>query len=229
MNLCYDNGRKVRRIKNQNKIMPEERDEEIIEEQEDGGPSDEVSLLQATDTKFVLARRLLQDMRERIDALEALLDASSPTASKDIESLLGRAEETGEYSIDRRAIDGVFDGENMVGEDGRQYTVPPNYASKSKLVEGDLLRLTIDHSGRFIFKQKGPIERERLVGMLVQDEETREWLAAADSRTYRVLSASVSYFKGDVGDEVVILVPKNAPSKFAAIENIIRQDGGLFS
>ena len=38
-----------------------------------------------------------------------------------------------------KILEGVFDGQNMVGSDGRQYIVPPNYASKSKLVEGDIL------------------------------------------------------------------------------------------
>ena len=42
-----------------------------------------------------------------------------------------------------RVIEGVFDGENMIGPDGKQYSVPANYASKSKLVEGDILKMKI--------------------------------------------------------------------------------------
>ena len=38
-----------------------------------------------------------------------------------------------------KVIEGVFDGQNMIGPDGKQYPVPANYASKSKLVEGDVL------------------------------------------------------------------------------------------
>jgi hypothetical protein len=122
-----------------------------------------------------------------------------------------------------RAVEGVFDGESMVGEDGRRYTVPPNYASKSKLVEGDLLRLTITDDGRFLYKQRGPIERQRIIGELIQDERTNDWKIACGNRTYRVLPASVSYFKGEVGDEVVVLVPREAPSKWAAVENVIKK------
>ncbi|MBP6929845.1 MAG: hypothetical protein KBB77_02820, partial [Candidatus Moranbacteria bacterium] len=36
-------------------------------------------------------------------------------------------------------IEGTFDGQIMLGTDGKQYPVPANYASKSKLVEGDML------------------------------------------------------------------------------------------
>jgi hypothetical protein len=125
--------------------------------------------------------------------------------------------------MQERGIDGVFDGELMVGEDGRKYPVPPNYASKSKLVEGDLLRLTITDAGRFIFKQKGPIDRQRLVGMLICDEQTDEWKVAANGYTYRVLGAAISYFKGAPGDEAVILVPKQTPSRWAAVENVIKR------
>lgn len=210
--------------------MRKKKNEEGQDQQEASAESLEVpAVLQATDTRFVLARRMLQDMRERMDALERLLDADADSSGADVERLLSdRPSQDNAERMHRRAIEGVFDGEGMVGEDGRRYTVPSNYASKSKLVEGDLLRLTIDHAGRFIFKQKGPIERERLIGMLVQDEQTGEWLAAADGRTFRILAASVSYFHGAVGDDVVMLVPKNAPSRFAAVENIIKPDEGVF-
>ena len=55
----------------------------------------------------------------------------------------------------QRVIEGVFDGEQMLGQDERRYPVPPNYASKSKLVVGDVLKLTIASDGTFIFKQIG--------------------------------------------------------------------------
>jgi len=46
----------------------------------------------------------------------------------------------------------------------------------------------------------------------------------ADGRKYNILTASVTYFKGNAGDDIVILIPKNAPSKWAAVENIIKRD-----
>lgn len=122
-----------------------------------------------------------------------------------------------------RIIEGVFDGQNMVGPDGKQYSVPANYASKSKLVEGDTMKLTITQDGSFIYKQIGPIERLRVMASLSKDEQTGEFQVATADRTYRVLTASVTYFKGDVGDEVVILVPAADGARWAAIENIIKK------
>jgi len=50
-----------------------------------------------------------------------------------------------------KVIEGVFDGQNMVGSDAKTYPVPANYASKSKLVQGDILKLTIAEDGSFLF------------------------------------------------------------------------------
>lgn len=119
-----------------------------------------------------------------------------------------------------RIVEGVFDGEHMVGADGKKYLVPPNYSSKSKLVEGDIMKLSITPQGAFIYKQIGPIERKRVVGKLEQDEHDF-WHVTDGTHTWRLLTASVSYFKGKAGDEAVALVPGAAPSKWAAVENII--------
>ena len=126
--------------------------------------------------------------------------------------------------VDGRVTEGVFDGQNMVGSNGKIYTVPANYASKSKLVEGDLLKLTITPRGSFIYKQIGPIERSRVIAALGFDPTIGEFYATTENRRWSVLKASVTYFKGEPGDEVVLLVPKNAPSKWAAVENIIKRN-----
>lgn len=125
-------------------------------------------------------------------------------------------------SDDEQIIEGVFTGEEMVGPDGKRYSVPSNYASKSKLVEGDILKLIIKRNGTFVYKQIGPIERERLVGSLVKNDETGQYHVIVDGKKWKVLKASVTFFKGDVGDEAIILVPRDNKSEWATIENIVR-------
>jgi hypothetical protein len=46
----------------------------------------------------------------------------------------------------------------------------------------------------------------------------------ADDKRWNVLKASVTYFKGEPGDDAVVLVPKDAPAKWAAVENIIKKN-----
>jgi hypothetical protein len=58
----------------------------------------------------------------------------------------------------------------MLGVDGHKYPVPVNYASKSKLVQGDKMKLTIDGSGRMLYKQIQQIERDIKVGLLTKDQ-----------------------------------------------------------
>lgn len=144
-------------------------------------------------------------------------------------TLTDKAREAGsESSVDgAKVIEGVFDGQNMVGPDGKRYSVPANYASKSKLVEGDRLKLTISVDGAFVYKQIGPVDRQRLIGALVKDELTDEYRVLAGGKSYRVLLASITYFKGEVGDEVVVLVPKDSESKWAAVENVIKGGTGM--
>ena len=122
-----------------------------------------------------------------------------------------------------RIIEGIFDGIAMTAGDGKTYVVPPNYASKSRLVEGDVLKLTIRADGSFVYKQIGPIERKRLVGAVAFDWSTNSYLALCDGQAYKVLTASVTYFKGQPGDEIVILVPRQGKSVWAAVENVMKK------
>ncbi|HPF94992.1 MAG: hypothetical protein KC582_03850 [Candidatus Magasanikbacteria bacterium] len=196
----------------------EEKQEDVFSDTEVS--SDEPKGMSAIETKLALAQRVIRSVKEQIDTLERLLESRAEAA--DVEKLLAEAKEF-EISFEGKSIDGVFDGENMVGEDGNPYPVPPNYASKSKLVEGDLMRVTISDSGRFIFKQRGPIERRRIIGTLVMGDMSTDYKVLADGHTHRILPAAVSFHKAKPGDEVVILVPKNAPSKWAAVEHIMKK------
>ncbi len=151
------------------------------------------------------------------------LKGQSPKQSVDYSlraAAVGKEDETDDGLI----IEGVFNGQLMIGPDGKKYSVPANYASKSKLVEGDMLKLTIAGDGSFIFKQISPVERSRLVGHLIRDKKTNEYVVLAGDKIFKVLLASVTYFKGEEGDEVVILVPKDADSTWAAVENIIKNN-----
>lgn len=119
-------------------------------------------------------------------------------------------------------IEGVFDGENMIAPDGRKFPVPPNYSSKSKLVEGDILKLRIMKDGSLVYKQISPVERKRVVGILVQ-EEPNKYKVVAEGKSYKVLLAAVTYFKAQPGDEITLIVPKDKDAEWGAIEAVLPQ------
>ena len=179
----------------------------------------------ASETKFAIARKLITNIKEELSNLERLLAGDADSAEVE-DLIIHRESNEGDLigpANEGKIVEGVFDGQHMIGSDGKQYLVPPNYASKSKLVEGDILKLTIAPNGTFLFKQIGPIERQRIMGILSRDEHTGDWKVIAEGKRYNILTASVTFFRGNAGDDAVILIPKNAPSKWAAVENIIKR------
>ena len=121
-------------------------------------------------------------------------------------------------------IEGTFDGQIMIATDGKQYPVPANYASKSKLVEGDVLKLTITSDGSFIYKQIGPAQRKSAIGIVSQDEKGNYFIFS-EGKPFKVLLASITYFKAEPGDEVVLMIPREMDATWAAIENVISKGG----
>lgn len=168
--------------------------------------------IEAADLSLQKAREILKEIGgDKTDLSLAKNKASKLTVISDSET-------------NSQIIEGVFDGQNMIGPDGKNYSVPANYASKSKLVAGDILKLTIEKNGSFIYKQIKPTERERLTGELVLDEVSNNYaVLTTDHKKYNVLTASVTYFKGTPGDNATILIPKNQDTNWAAIENIIKK------
>jgi len=157
------------------------------------------------------AERTMQSAKAMLLQIEGKKRVGRPRKVEDIE--------------DGTVVQGSFDGQIMQGSDGKQYPVPANYASKSKLIEGDILKLTITSDGSFIYKQIGPADRRHAIGVVAQDEQGN-YLVVTDGRPYRVLLASITYFKASPGDEVAIVCPRESTATWAAIENIL-QKGSL--
>ncbi len=210
-----------------NDSQNEKKENEILENKEKNDQEQNNSEVIISKSKIALIKKLLENIKENNEKLIHLL--SGFISDDDEEHIsIGQMSDNDisqeEDAAGGRIIEGVFDGENMIGPDGKQYSVPANYASKSKLVEGDILKLTITASGTFVYKQIGPIERSRIIGQLKQ-ESNGNFIVKADGKKLRVLTASVTYFKGHDGDEIVVLVPKTGESKWAAVENIVKKNG----
>lgn len=157
--------------------------------------------------KIILLRQMIENAERNITAAKQILlqldGDNMKKSSKELEA--------------SQIVEGTFDGEKMVGLDGKTYPVPPNYASKSKLVEGDLLKLTITEDGTFLYKQISPIDRRKLIGTIITDNKGKFYVYS-EGKKYKVLLASLTYFKAKEGDEVTLVVPKEKISKWAAIE-----------
>lgn len=63
-------------------------------------------------------------------------------------------------------LTGIFDGLQMTTNDGSQYPVPSNYASKSMLVPGDILKLSIEEDGNLVYKLIKSASRKHIRGII---------------------------------------------------------------
>lgn len=166
---------------------------------------------------FALIRQRLDEAERNIQYVRQALDDPEGLEGGTKAFDEGRHETT---SSGERVLEGVFDGQNMQGNDGEEYPIPPNYASKSKLVEGDVMKLSIGADGTFLYKQINPVERRRVVGKLVVDEHGN-FGVATEGKVYKILLASVTFYRAEEDDEITILLPENGEAEWGAVENVI--------
>ncbi|QQS59055.1 hypothetical protein IPN35_05730 [Candidatus Peregrinibacteria bacterium] len=173
--------------------------------------------------KIALLREMLEIAEKQIRSAKRIIsDISGEGIGDDDDFIQSRTKNLSSPQVEEgnvRVVEGAFDGQNMIDSTGRSYPVPANYASKSKLVVGDHMKLTITEDGKFLYKQIGPIERRSVVGPLTY--ENGQYKVLADGKAYKVLLASVTFYRADIGDEVTILLPENQEAEWGAMDAVI--------
>jgi len=175
---------------------------------------------------IALLRRRLEEAERNIQLCRQLLGGTAPgSGSESSLPVFSSSAKMDAIEADEnfggKIVHGEFDGEHMKGEDGQLYPVPANYASKSKLVEGDKLKLAIEQDGAFVYKQVGPIDRTRVRGVFDINEQG-QYVVKSEDKEYRLLLASVTFYHIDRGDTVTILLPAEGKAVWGAVENVIK-------
>ena len=129
---------------------------------------------------------------------------------------------TSYVSWEDKIVEWVFTWEEMLWTDWIKYSVPANYASKSKLVQWDRLKLTIKPDWKMLYKQIKPIERVTKIWLL--SESNGKYQVIVDWKTYNLLKAAVTHFWANIWDKLAIIIPASKTATFAAIENIVPDD-----
>jgi len=163
--------------------------------------------------KLVLLQQMIENAERNIVAAKQIMRELGSSDTK-------KSPKESEAS---QIVEGTFDGEKMVSMEGKAYPVPANYASKSKLVEGDILKLTITEDGSFVYKKISSVDTRKVIGTVMKDGKDKYYVNA-EGRRYNVLLASLTYFKAKDGDEVILVVPKEKVSNWAAVESIITEE-----
>jgi hypothetical protein len=178
-------------------------------------------------SKLALIKEMIESAESNMRSAKQMINELTGYSSKSVYSKMASDldsssdHEDGESKI----VEGVFNGQTMTDGEKNEYPVPANYASKSKLIPGDVLKLTIQPDGSYLYKQIGPTERKRIIGILTYEDS--QYKVIAEAKAYKVLLASVTYFKGEVGDKITLIVPTLEDSDWGAIENVLPKEDGL--
>ncbi|MBU0767080.1 hypothetical protein KKF55_04875 [Patescibacteria group bacterium] len=173
-----------------------------------------------SDDKLIHVQELIDSAMSSLKTAYALMRDMTGISDTDRERIMTRAESMSSSGVvSGKVVEGIFDGQNMVDGNGETYPIPANYASKSKLVEGDGMKLTITDEGKFMYKQIAPTERKTIVGVLIQEDG--QYKVLTSSKAYRVLLASVTFYRAEVGDQVTILLPDEGEAQWGAIDAVI--------
>lgn len=173
-----------------------------------------------SDESLIHIQELLENAQSSLKTASAMLRELTGIGDISHERHALRASRTApSAAVSGKVIEGVFDGQNMVDASGQSYPVPANYASKSKLVEGDGMKLTITDEGKFIYKQIAPIDRRIAKGVLIQEDG--QYKVLCEGKPYRVLLASVTFYRAEVGDQVTVLLPTGQEAQWVAIEAVL--------
>jgi len=173
---------------------------------------------------IALLKRRLEEAERNIQICRQLINGEGEGEGESIAPISMPDDLSLEGISSGKVIYGAFDGEHMKGEDGQLYPVPANYASKSKLVEGDRLKLTIEEDGGFVYKQIGPIDRKRVRGVFDINEQG-QYIVKTEEKEYRILLASVTFYHIDRGNTVTILLPTKGEAIWGAVENVLKSGG----
>lgn len=157
-------------------------------------------------------------------SLLAQMGYESPASRSTSAPLMSKPDENGS-----EFVEGSFDGENMIGDNGQTYPVPQNYASKSQLVVGDRLKwiLTKDQFGEVkeVYKLIQPVLRDRVVGKFIIDDNSYAIVVDGYPTPIKILKASATYAMKNldmkIGDEVAVYIPKTGTPTWGAFISVI--------
>lgn len=118
-------------------------------------------------------------------------------------------------------LTGFFDGVKLVTDDHFDYPIPSNYISKSMLVPGDLLKLSIHSDWSMIYKVIKAAPRIHIRWILHRKEN--QFLALwSNNLNYKLNTAAITFHRAQCGDEVCLVINEESKYHYAALESIIK-------
>lgn len=119
-------------------------------------------------------------------------------------------------------VEGTFDGTNLITSTGEKIEVPSAYASKTRILFGDTVKM-YDDNGEKKFKVMVKQPRKKLDALSTKKDN--KWYALTGIGVYKISDSFADFNKLAVNDRLSVLVPEgNLQVPFAAIEEVLKQD-----
>lgn len=164
------------------------------------------------------------NLKNAKNILSMMLEDSGKKLSSDSSIVLSPGKPSRDEENATSVVEGYFDGEYMIGDNGQSYVVPPNYASKTQLVIGDRMKWILT-SQREIFKLIQPAERLKVEGVFVIEGDNYMVLVEDQPNPIKILKASATFAIKNhglrVGDIVSLLIPKNTTPTWGALVSVL--------
>ncbi|MBC7472622.1 MAG: hypothetical protein H7196_05200 [candidate division SR1 bacterium] len=172
-----------------------------------------LNLIEIAESNLKTSRNLLAQLAVEMGGKGSYTDYKQPAnLSTDEDSAL-------------EVVEGYFDGESMIGDNGQMYVVPPNYASKTQLVLGDRMKWILTKD-REVYKLIQAAPRERVTGTFTIEGDNYLVLIDKFPTPVKILKASATYAMKNlglqIGDEVAITVPKDTTPLWGAFNTVIK-------
>lgn len=168
----------------------------------------EISEVNLKNAKNILATMMEDQGRKQVES-SVVLSPGKPSREEDEATSV---------------VEGYFDGEYMIGDNGQSYVVPPNYASKTQLIIGDRMKWILT-SKREIFKLIQPAERLKVEGVFVIEGDNYMVLVEQLANPVKILKASATFAIKNhglqVGEKVSLLIPKNSTPSWGALVSVL--------
>jgi hypothetical protein len=170
---------------------------------------------------LVKIQQLIDSAMASLKTAESMLRKTTGVSNPLTEDHVAKAKDVADQAPigEGKVVYGIFDGQTMIDQEGNTYPIPANYASKSKLVETDKMKLTITEEGKFLYKQIEQVPRKSVVGVLIQEDG--QYKVLSDGKSYRILMASITFYRAEIGDQVTVLLPAEGDAHWGAVDGVI--------
>jgi hypothetical protein len=176
-----------------------------------------LSLIEIADRNLKNAQQLILQLSEEKGY------KTSPFVNTGIATTPGTKSKDEDTALE--VVEGNFDGENMMGDNGQIYPIPQNYASKTQLVVGDRMKWILTND-REIFKLIQPVPRIRATGTFSIEGENYIVLIDEFTNPVKMLKASATYAMKNLGlkfgDQVAIYIPQDGTPTWGAFISVVK-------